>query len=68
MFIGTFVSLTLAFLYFGLLYPFGFNPVVSAFVIACLVTVVEGITPKGLDNVAVPFVGAVTFILLKGGV
>ncbi len=68
MFMGSFVSLTLAFLFFGLLYPFGFNPVVPAFVIACLVTVVEGMVPKGLDNVAVPFVGAVTFILLTGGV
>ena len=68
MFMGSFVSLTLAFLYFSLLYPFGFNPVVPAFIIACLVTVVEGIAPKGLDNVAVPFVGAVMFILLTGGV
>jgi dolichol kinase len=68
MFMGSFVSLTLAFLYFGLFYPFGFNPVVPAFVIACLVAVVEGMAPKGLDNVAVPFVGAVTFILLTGGV
>jgi phytol kinase len=68
MFMGSFVSLTLAFLYFGLFYPFGFNPVVPAFVIACLVAVVEGMAPKGLDNVAVPFVGAVMFILLTGGV
>jgi phytol kinase len=68
MFLGSFVSLTLAFLYFGLLYPFTFNPLVPAFAIACLVAVVEGASPKGLDNVAVPLVGAATFILLTGGV
>jgi dolichol kinase len=67
MFLGSFVSLTFAFIYFGLLYPFTFNPIVPAFAIACLVTVVEGASPKGLDNVAVPLVGALTFILLIGG-
>ena len=68
MFLGSFVSLTLAFLYFGLLYPFTFNPLVPAFAIACLAAVVEGISPKGLDNVAVPLVGAATFLILTGGI
>jgi dolichol kinase len=68
MFLGSFVSLTLAFLYFGLLYPFTFNPLVPAFAIACLATVVEGVSPKGLDNVAVPLVGAATFLILTGGI
>ena len=67
MFLGSFVSLTLAFLYFGLLYTFSFHPLVPAFAIAFLVTIVEGISPKGLDNVAVPLVGAVTFLILTGG-
>ncbi|MCX6648020.1 MAG: phosphatidate cytidylyltransferase [Candidatus Bathyarchaeota archaeon] len=68
MFLGSFVSLTLAFLYFGLLYPFTFNPLVPAFAIAGLAAVVEGISPKGLDNVAVPLVGAATFLFLTGGI
>ncbi len=68
MFLGSFVSLTLAFFYFGLFYSFTFNPLVPALAIACLVSVVEGASPKGLDNVAVPLVGAATFILLTGGV
>jgi len=68
MFLGSFVSLTLAFLYFGLLYPFTFNPLVPAFAIACLAAVVEGVSPKGLDNVAVPLVGAATFLILTGGI
>jgi len=68
MFLGSFVSLTLAFLYFGLLYPFIFNPLVPAFAIACLAAVVEGVSPKGLDNVAVPLVGAATFLILTGGI
>ena len=68
MFLGSFVSLTLAFLYFGRLYSFTFNPLAPAFAIACLAAIVEGASPRGLDNVAVPLVGAVTFILLSGGV
>ena len=66
MFLGSFVSLTLAFLYFGLIFPLTFNPLVPAFAIACLVTVVEGVSPRGLDNIAVPLVGAATFLLITG--
>jgi phytol kinase len=68
MFLGSFVSLTLAFLYFGLLYPFTFNPLMPAFTIAVLVAIVEGVSPKGLDNVAVPLVGAATFLIIMGGI
>jgi phytol kinase len=68
MFLGSFVSLTLAFLYFGLLYPFTFNPLMPAFTIAVLVAIVEGVSPKGLDNVAVPLVGAATFLIITGGI
>lgn len=68
MFLGSFVSLTLAFLYFGAIYGFGFNPLAPAFAIACLVTIIEGVSPRGLDNVAVPIVGAATFLILTGGI
>jgi dolichol kinase len=64
--LGMFLGLTLAFLYFGFLFPLPFNPLVPAFAIACLVTVVEGVSPRGLDNVAVPLVGAATFLLITG--
>jgi dolichol kinase len=67
MFLGSFVSLIIAFLYFGLFYPFTFNPIVPAAAIAALVTVIEGVSPKGLDNIAVPLFGAATFLLLTGG-
>ena len=63
----SFVSLIIAFLYFGLFYPFTFNPIVPAAAIAALVTVIEGVSPKGLDNIAVPLFGAATFLLLTGG-
>ena len=66
MFLGSFVSLTFAFLYFGLLFPLAFNPLLPAFAIATLATVVEGVSPRGLDNVAVPLIGAVTFLLVTG--
>jgi len=68
MFLGSFFSLTLAFIYFSWIYGLTLNPLVPAFTIACLVTVVEAISPKGLDNVAVPLAGAATFLLLSGGV
>lgn len=68
MFVGSLVSLTAAFTYFGLLFPLTFNPLVPSLVIACLVTVVEGVCPRGLDNVAVPLVGAATFLVMTGGV
>jgi dolichol kinase len=67
MFLGSSVSLTLAFLYFGLLFPLTFNPLVPAIAIASLATVVEGVCPRGLDNIAVPLVGAATFLLMTGG-
>jgi len=68
MFIGSFVSLSLAFLYFGIFYTFTFNPLIPAFAIACLVTFIEGVSPRGLDNIAVPLIGAATFLLLTGGI
>jgi dolichol kinase len=68
MFLGSFVSLNLAFLYFGLFYYFTFNPLVPSLAIAFLVTVIEGVSPKGFDNVAVPVVGAATFLLLTRGI
>ena len=68
MFLGSFVSLGLAFLYFSLFYSFIFKPLVPAFAIAALAAVVEGVSPKGFDNFAVPLVGAATFLLLTGGI
>ncbi len=68
MFIGSTVSLTLAFLYFGLIFPLAFNPLVTALAIACLVSVVEGVCPRGLDNITVPLVGAATFLIMTGGI
>ncbi len=67
MFLGSFVSLVLAFLYFGFFYSFTFNPLVPAAAIAGLATIIEGVSPKGFDNVAVPIVSAATFLLLTGG-
>jgi phytol kinase len=68
MFLGSFVSLTLAFLYFNLIVSLAFNPLITAFAIACLVTVVEGVCPRGLDNVFVPLVGAATLLMMTGGI
>lgn len=67
MFLGSLFSLSLAFLYFGTIYSFNFNPLAPLLAIACLVTLVEGVCPRGLDNIAVPVAGAATFLFLAGG-
>ena len=69
MFLGSFISLMLGMVYFGSIY--GFNPVnqiVPILLVTIVVTVVEFISPSGLDNIAVPLLGAFTFLYAGGGV
>jgi len=66
---GSFFSVLLGFLYFNKFFNIAFvNILGTAAAIAVLVTLVEGVAPRGLDNLAVPAVGALTFILMNGGV
>ncbi|MBM3291460.1 phosphatidate cytidylyltransferase [Candidatus Bathyarchaeota archaeon] len=69
MFLGSFLSITVSIAYFSMFYNLNFtNSILSTIIISLLVTIVEAISPKGIDNIAVPAVGAISFIFLNGGV
>jgi phytol kinase len=69
MFVVTFVSVTLTLLAFSYLFPFNIQwLLVSSFVVSVMATVLEAVTPKGLDNLTVPIISAVLFLLMAGGI
>ncbi|MFP3951277.1 MAG: diacylglycerol/polyprenol kinase family protein [Candidatus Bathyarchaeia archaeon] len=68
MFIGSLVSLTLGMGYFSFLYGFSLiDQVFPISIVALFVTLLELISPDGLDNLFVPILGALTFVYLGGG-
>jgi phytol kinase len=69
MFIVCFLMIVAGYLFFR--YPYTLstlNYTVAAFAVAVVATVLEAITPKGLDNLTVPLSCAIVFMLLIGGV
>ncbi len=69
MFVGSLLSLLAGMYYFAYIYGFSFNAqIVPVLALSAVVTVAELVCPRGLDNIAVPALGALTFILLGGGV
>jgi phytol kinase len=55
--------------FFVYLYPLSIvNFIVASLGAAVVATLCEAFTPKGLDNVAVPLLSALTFLLLIGGI
>jgi phytol kinase len=68
MFFGSFISLLLGMAYFSSFYGFSlFDQVVPVFLVSLVVTVIEFFSPSGLDNIAVPILGALTFLFAGGG-
>jgi phytol kinase len=68
MFFGSFLSLTIGFIFFSTLYSFPFSGMIlRAIPVAVVATLVESLSPKGFDNIAVPILGALTLWLLSGG-
>lgn len=68
MFSASLVALTLSLAYFSTLYPFTLVQMLSpALATAAVVAIAEVLSPKGLDNVAVPLLGALTFLIASGG-
>ena len=69
MFLGSLVSLTLGMLYFSGIYGFTLGsqliPIIS---VSFVTTIAEAISPRGLDNIFVPLLGAFTFIVTGGGI
>ena len=69
MFAVTFVSVTFSLLLFSYLCPFSTSTLLLASLgVAALATVTEALTPKGLDNLTVPLISTLVFLLLIGGI
>ncbi len=61
------VAVSLAF--FSAFYPLSTsNWIVAALAVATVTTLIEALSPKGSDNLTVPAVGALTLLLLTGGI
>jgi dolichol kinase len=68
MFAASLITLGLSLAYFSALYPFTFSEkIIPALAAAAVVAVAEVLSPKGFDNIAVPLLGALTFIVSSGG-
>jgi dolichol kinase len=69
MFIVGFVSVVASLLFFSKFYSFSlYNWITLAFAVAALTTLIEAVSPKGSDNLTVPVIGALTLLLLTGGI
>ena len=69
MFTITLASVSLSLLLFSYLCPFStITLLLASLAVAASATVLEAITPKGLDNLTVPLISALVFLLLIGGV
>ena len=68
MFAGSLLSLLIGMAYFSVIYEFSLQAqVLSVLVTSLVVTAAEAASPRGLDNVAVPALGALTLIAMGGG-
>jgi phytol kinase len=69
MFTITLVSVMLSLLLFSYLCPFStFTLLLASLGVATAATGLEALTPKGLDNLTVPLISALVFLLLIGGI
>jgi len=69
MFSTSFLSFTISLVFFSLLYSFSFfDNIFAAIAVSAVATLVEGFSPMGFDNLTVPALSALTFLLLKGGI
>jgi phytol kinase len=68
MFATCFLVLTASFAFFGFLYPLPItNYLLASLGAAVVATLSEALTPRGLDNLAVPILSAAAFLPLIGG-
>ena len=69
MFLVTLASVTLTLLAFSYLCPFSIPMLLLAsFAISVIATVLEAVTLKGFDNLTVPLICAVVFLIIVGGI
>jgi dolichol kinase len=68
MFCGSLLSLTIGMAFFSRFYPLQVSNIILATVAAVSVTTLaESISPRGVDNLTVPILGALTFLLVVRG-
>lgn len=67
MFSASLLGLILSFTYFSRLYSFTlFEMLPATIVVAIVVAIAELLFPRGFDNLAVPLLGALAFVLMGG--
>ena len=65
----SFASFAVSLLFFSAFYSFSlFNSVLIALGVAAVATVSEALTPRGIDNLTVPFFSSLLYLILMGGV
>jgi phytol kinase len=69
MFLASFISLAVSLLFFSILYSFSIsNVLLAALGAAFVAALAESLSPLGFDNITVPLLSALTFLILSGGV
>jgi phytol kinase len=69
MFFVSFAIFTISLIFFSMLYSFSvFDRIFPTVAVAIVGTLVEAFSPMGFDNLTVPAFGALTFLLLGGGI
>jgi phytol kinase len=67
MFVVSFVSFGFSLLFLSAFYSFSlFSSAIFALAVAAAATVAEAVTPRGFDNITVPLLSALLFLLLTG--
>ncbi|MCK5345792.1 MAG: hypothetical protein KAR20_20420, partial [Candidatus Heimdallarchaeota archaeon] len=68
MLIGSFLSLFIGFYFFSTIYPLSFlGTIMPILFVTILSTLIELISPKGLDNLTIPLCCSLSLFLLTGG-
>ncbi len=68
MFLVSFISFAVSLLFFSALYSFQIsNLVLASLGVASVAALAEGLSPLGFDNITVPILSALIFLILSGG-
>ena len=68
MFVVSFLSLSIGLILYSAFYSFTvFDRFVGVLLTALMATLIEGLSPLGFDNLTVPVISALTFLVLSGG-
>jgi phytol kinase len=69
MFLASFISFAVSLLFFSVWYSFPIsNVILAALGVAFVAALAESLSPLGFDNITVPLLSALTFLILSGGI